>query len=134
MIGLGLHSHFSLMRATSSPRALCRSARQQGYTTLALTDTNNLYGLWPFLAACEEEGLVPIIGAEVRTEPHRLFCLVKDRTGYRNLCHLLTPGTAIRPLICLPLCPAGRKGWCCWQQTRSCCIAATRSAPTPRRP
>jgi len=90
MIGLGLHSHFSLMRATSSPRALCRSARQQGYTTLALTDTNNLYGLWPFLAACEEEGLVPIIGAEVRTEPHRLFCLVKDRTGYRNLCHLLT--------------------------------------------
>jgi len=90
MVGLGLHSHFSLMRGTPSPRALCRSARQQGYATLALTDTNNLYGLWPFLAACEEEGLVPIIGAEVRTEPHRLFCLVKDRTGYRNLCHLLT--------------------------------------------
>ena len=90
MIALGLHSHFSLMRGTASPRALCRTARQLGYTTVTLTDTNNLYGLWPFLAACRDEGLTPIIGAEVRTEPHRLFCLVQDLTGYRNLCRLLT--------------------------------------------
>ncbi|WP_319585787.1 DNA polymerase III subunit alpha [uncultured Desulfobulbus sp.] len=90
MIGFGLHSHFSLMRGTASPRALCRHAREQGYTTLALTDINNLYGLWPFLTACEEQGLTPIIGAEVRVKQLRLFCLVKDRDGYRNLCHLLT--------------------------------------------
>ena len=90
MIALGLHSHFSLMRGTASPRALCRRARQLGYRSLALTDVNNLYGLWPFLTACEEEGLTPILSAEVRTAGQRLFCLVKDRTGYRNLCRLLT--------------------------------------------
>ncbi len=90
MIALGLHSHFSLMHATASPRALCRQARDLGYTTLALTDSNNLYGLWPFLAACREEGLTPIIGAEIRTASQRIFCLVKDRSGYRNLCSLLT--------------------------------------------
>lgn len=90
MIGLGLHSHFSLMQGTASPRTLCRTARQQGYTTVALTDTNNIYGLWPFLAACRDEGLTPIIGAEVRAGQHRLFCLVQDLTGYRNLCRLLT--------------------------------------------
>ncbi|WP_306545870.1 PHP domain-containing protein, partial [Desulfobulbus sp.] len=90
MIGLGLHSHFSLMQATPSPDALCRTARQAGYSTLALTDCNNLYGLWPFLSACEEHGMTPIIGAEARTRTQRLFCLVKDRTGYRNLCRLLT--------------------------------------------
>ena len=90
MIALGLHSHFSLMHATVSPRALCRQARQLGYTTLALTDSNNLYGLWPFLAACSEQGLTPIIGAEIRTASQRIFCLVKDRGGYRNLCRLLT--------------------------------------------
>lgn len=90
MIGLGLHSHFSLMRGTASPRALCRRARQLGYRSLALTDSNNLYGLWPFLRACDEEGLTPIIGAEVQTEGQRLFCLVKDHAGYRNLCQLLT--------------------------------------------
>jgi len=91
MIALGLHSHFSLMRATASPRLLCRRARGLGYTTVALTDVNNLYGLWPFLTACREEGLTPIIGAEVQTETgQRLFCLVKNRTGYRNLCRLLS--------------------------------------------
>jgi DNA-directed DNA polymerase III PolC len=90
VIGLGLHSHFSLMRGTAGPRALCRDARKKGCTALALTDTNNLHGLWPFLNACEEEGMTPIIGAEVRTGSHRLFCLVKDLDGYRNLCRLLT--------------------------------------------
>ena len=78
------------MQGTASPKRLCRSARQKGYTTLALTDINNFYGLWPFLNACKEEELVPIIGAEVRTGAHRLFCLVKDQDGYRNLCRLLT--------------------------------------------
>lgn len=90
MIGLGLHSHFSLLQGTASPRALCRDARKKGYATLALTDINNLYGLWPFLAACQEEGITPIIGAELRTKAHRLFCLAKDLQGYRHLCRLLT--------------------------------------------
>ena len=90
MIALGLHSHFSLMQALPSPDALCRAARQAGYSALALTDCNNLYGLWPFLSACEEHGMTPIIGAEAHTRTQRLFCLVKDRTGYRNLCRLLT--------------------------------------------
>ena len=90
MICLGLHSHFSLMQGTASPRTLCRQARRMGYSTLALTDINNLYGLWAFLAACKEEKLTPIPGAEIRTDTARLFCLVKDRTGYRNLCRLLT--------------------------------------------
>ncbi|MEE4261683.1 MAG: DNA polymerase III subunit alpha, partial [Desulfobacteraceae bacterium] len=56
------------------------------------TDTDNLYGLWPFLAACRHEGLSPIVGAEV-TQPHsrnRAVCLVEDDAGYRNLCRLIT--------------------------------------------
>ncbi|NLX18804.1 MAG: DNA polymerase III subunit alpha [Desulfobulbus sp.] len=90
MIALGLHSSFSLLQSPSSPRTLCQKVRHHGYKTAALTDINNLYGLWPFLAACREEGLTPIIGTEVRTAQHRLFCLVHDLTGYRNLCCLLT--------------------------------------------
>ena len=90
MIALGLHSHFSLMQATASPRALCRDAAMKGYATLALTDINNLYGLWSFLAACKETGVRPIIGAEISTGSQRLFALVKDLTGYRSLCQLLS--------------------------------------------
>jgi DNA polymerase-3 subunit alpha/error-prone DNA polymerase len=80
------------MWGTASPRQICRAARQLGYERLALTDTDNLYGLWPFLAACRREGIAPIVGAEV-TDPgsgRRAVCLVETEAGYRNLCRLLT--------------------------------------------
>lgn len=92
MIPLTVRSHFSLMWGTSSVKDLCRAARKMGYPRFALTDTDNLYGLWPFLEACRHEGIKPIIGAEI-TEPEtnvRAVCLVENDDGYRNLCKLLT--------------------------------------------
>ena len=94
MIPLAVRSHFSFGRGTASPAALCRAARQMGYRRLALTDTDNLCGLWPFLSACKREGICPIVGAEV-TEPRaalgpRAVCLVRDAEGYANLCRILT--------------------------------------------
>ena len=47
------------MWGTASLGKLCRTARQLGYDRLALTDTDNLYGLWPFLEACRREGITP---------------------------------------------------------------------------
>ena len=92
MIPLTVHSHYSLMRGVTPVKTLCRAARERGYTRLALTDRDNLYGLWPFLKACDREGITPIIGVEV-TDPHRgrsAVCLVEDRDGYANLCRLVT--------------------------------------------
>ncbi|BBO72885.1 DNA-directed DNA polymerase [Desulfosarcina widdelii] len=92
MVPLTTRSHYSLMQGTDSPAAICRAARRMGYDRLALTDTDNLYGLWKFLQACKEEGLVPIVGAEI-SDPHtgdRAVCLVKNPTGYANLCQLIT--------------------------------------------
>ena len=92
MIPLTVRSHYSLMWGTDSPAAICRAARRMGYDRLALTDTDNLYGLWKFLNACHEEGLTPIVGAEI-TDPNkksRAVCLVKDTAGYANLCRLIT--------------------------------------------
>lgn len=92
MIPLTVRSHYSLMWGTAPVARLCRVARRLGYRRLALTDTDNLYGLWAFLAACRREGLTPIVGAEI-TDPRsrwRAVCLVKTARGYRNLCRLLT--------------------------------------------
>ncbi|WP_319408963.1 DNA polymerase III subunit alpha [uncultured Desulfosarcina sp.] len=92
LIPLTVRSHYSLMWGTDSPASICRAARRMGYDRLALTDTDNLYGMWKFLNACQEEGLTPIVGAEI-TDPnknHRAVCLVKDTTGYANLCRLIT--------------------------------------------
>jgi error-prone DNA polymerase len=91
-VPLTVRSHYSLMWGTTSPAAICRAARRMGYDRLALTDTDNLCGLWTFVRSCREEGITPIVGAEV-TAPatgRRAVCLVKDGTGYANLCRLLT--------------------------------------------
>ncbi|RJO65589.1 MAG: PHP domain-containing protein [Myxococcales bacterium] len=77
MIPLVARSHYSLMWGTASPEALCAVAQRRGYRHLALTDTDNVYGLWPFFAAAKEYGLQPLIGAEV-TDPQngeRAVCL-----------------------------------------------------------
>jgi len=87
-----VRSHFSLMQGTASPKALCARAKELGYAYLALADVDNLYGLWEFRRACREEGLRPIIGAEV-TQPGgqaRAWCLVESAEGFRSLCRLLT--------------------------------------------
>jgi len=80
------------MWGTASPQRICRSARKLGYTRLALTDTDNLCGLWPFLAACRRYGISPIVGAEVtdRRTSRRAVCLVERPEGYANLCRVLS--------------------------------------------
>jgi error-prone DNA polymerase len=92
MILLGVHSCFSLMQGVNTPRQIAETAKRLGYTHLALTDFDNLYGLWPFLAACREHGLTPIVGAQLTDlqTPRQAVCLVESHKGYRNLCRLIT--------------------------------------------
>ena len=92
MVPLTVHSYYSLMWGTCSPEKICTAAKQRGYRRLAITDTDNLYGLWSFLKYCEQENVTPIVGAEV-TDPstgYRAVCLVENDQGYRNLCRILT--------------------------------------------
>ncbi|HDH57327.1 MAG TPA: DNA polymerase III subunit alpha [Bacteroidetes bacterium] len=89
-VHLNLHSHYSLLRGTASPEELCQAVKAQGMDTLALTDTNGLYGLVQFLEAAKDHGLRPIVGAEIRTGNERAVALVKDRQGYSNLCRILS--------------------------------------------
>ena len=88
-----IHTHYSLMWGTASPQRLCAAARRLGYKRLALTDTDNLYGLWPFLDACQREGIEP----RHRSGDHRSghggngrFVWWENAAGYANLCRLIT--------------------------------------------
>ncbi len=92
MFVLRVRSYYSLLQGTASPAALCRRAKELGYSGLAMTDRDNLYGLWDFIKACRHEDLRPIIGAEI-SEPGSkkiITCLVQNKEGYANLCALLT--------------------------------------------
>ncbi len=80
------------MWGTPSVKQLCKKAKTLGYKKIALTDTDNLCGLWPFINACQYNGLTPVIGAEL-TDPvtaHRAVCLVKNATGYSHLTQLIS--------------------------------------------
>ncbi|MBN2415587.1 DNA polymerase III subunit alpha [bacterium] len=87
---LHVHSSYSLMRGTASLETLCAAVKARGMDTVALTDTNALYGLVFFLQIAAETGIRPIIGAEIVTEWERAVLLVRDRDGYGRLCRLIT--------------------------------------------
>jgi error-prone DNA polymerase len=89
-VHLHVHSHYSPMRGVSSLEELCASARRLGMPALALTDTNGLYGAIRFIEQAKQEGLRPILGAELTTDDHRAVLLAKTPEGYSNLCRLLS--------------------------------------------
>ncbi|MBA2487468.1 MAG: DNA polymerase III subunit alpha [Nitrospira sp.] len=89
-VHLHVHSEYSAMRGVSSLEELCAATRRQGLRTLAMTDTNGLYGAIRFLEQARHEGLRPILGAELTTDDHRALLLVKNPDGYANLCRLLS--------------------------------------------
>src|SRR5205814_2679142 len=57
----------------------------------ALCDRNGVYGAQRCSVAASEHGVQPIVGAELSMEDGGILpVLVENRTGYKNLCELLT--------------------------------------------
>jgi len=92
---LHCHSAFSFLDGASHPTELVAAALRQGHTALALTDHDSLSGSMEFAQAAQALGLRAIHGAEVTLDDDRhITLLVRDETGWRNLCRLLTKAHA----------------------------------------
>src|SRR3954452_2551225 len=90
-IELHASSAFSFLRGGSFPEQLAERAADLGLPAVALLDRNGVYGAQRFSVACREHGVRPIIGADLTMEDGSLLSvLVEHRTGYANLCSLLT--------------------------------------------
>ncbi len=90
-VHLQVASSCAYLHAASSPEALVAAADTQGMDTLALTDLHNPYGAPRFERACRAAGIRPIHGVEVATTTgDALVLLVRDATGWANLCRLAT--------------------------------------------
>jgi len=87
---LELHSCYSLLEGASHPGALLERAEALGYRHIALADTNALYAAVPFYEAARERGIVPIIGAQIKTKTARAVVLARNLNGYRRISHLVT--------------------------------------------
>ncbi|PYJ20138.1 MAG: error-prone DNA polymerase, partial [Verrucomicrobia bacterium] len=84
-------SAFSFLRGGSFPEQLAEVAAELEMPALALVDRNGVYGAQRFSLAARENNVRPIVGCELSMEDGSILpVLVQDRTGYKNLCELLT--------------------------------------------
>src|ERR1700737_2296964 len=84
-------SAFSFLRGGSFPEQIAEVAAELEMSAMALLDRNGVYGAQRFSVAAREHNGRPIIGAELSMEDFSILpVLVENRTGYKNLCELLT--------------------------------------------
>ena len=87
-------SFFSFGVGASHAHELLAQAKEYGYSSLALTDTN-LCGALEFARLANSLGIRPITGGELTlTDDSRITLLAKTRTGYSNISRLFTLANA----------------------------------------
>ena len=90
-IELHARSAFSFLQGASLPEELAQTAADLGYPAMALLDRDGVYGAPRFHLAAKKAGIRAHIGAEITcTDGFQYPLLVESRTGYQNLCRLVT--------------------------------------------
>ncbi len=103
-VHLHLHTEYSLLDGACRIEGLMDRVKELGQDAVAITDHGVMYGCIDFYKAAKAAGVKPIIGCEVYVapramsdrvhgidnDPYHLVLLCKDRTGYENLCYLVS--------------------------------------------
>src|SRR5215469_12125313 len=102
-VHLRVKSAYSLLEGAVRPKALAKLAVESGMPAVAVTDSNNLFGVYEIADTLAKEGVQPIVGALLsvelgaspgqsgsRKKPPHLPLLVQNETGYQNLTKLLS--------------------------------------------
>jgi error-prone DNA polymerase len=90
-VELHARSAFSFLEGSSVPEELIARTAVLNQPAIAILDTDNISGAARFHMAAKKAGLRAHIGAEITcTDGHRYPLLAENRTGYQNLCRLIT--------------------------------------------
>ena len=113
-VHLHLHTQYSLLQGAIRTDDIFDRVKALGMQTVAVTDTNNLFGAVDFYQGAKKAGIKPIIGCEILYAPqgrgaamtppsqmaggaaaagprfHHLVLLCQNLQGYRNLCQIVT--------------------------------------------
>src|SRR5207245_6389161 len=85
------HSAASFLRVPSLPEQLALTTSQLGYSAVALTDHNGLYGSLAFAHEAKQLGIQAITGAELTLrDGSHVTLLAETLDGSANLCRLIT--------------------------------------------
>lgn len=88
---LNCHSYYSLRYGTIPIQRLVQLGEQHHISTMALTDINNLSGVYEFMTACKAKSIKPVIGTEIRTENELHYILLaKNQEGFSEIGQFLT--------------------------------------------
>jgi error-prone DNA polymerase len=112
-VELHARSAFTFLEGGSIPEELVDVGAKLGYPAMALLDRDGVYGSARFHLAAEKLKLKAHIGAEITLKENRsedkskqnlvhLPLLVRERTGYQNLCRLITRMKSRGPKNCDP--------------------------------
>ncbi len=90
-VELHARSAFSFLQGASVPEELVSACHELGIPAMALLDRDGVYGAARFHLAAKKIGIRAHIGAEITcTNGIRYPLLCETRTGYQNLCRLVT--------------------------------------------
>ena len=98
------HSEYSLLDGLSKIKEMVKRAKDLNMKAIAITDHGNMFGAITFYKTCLEEGIKPIIGAEiyiskrsrldkeagVDSNSNHLILLAKNTQGYKNLMKIIS--------------------------------------------
>lgn len=87
---LQIKTSYSLLNSLNNIKKLVERAKNYGYTALAITDENNMFGVMEFYNECKKNNLKPIIGIELNVESSIILLYAKNIKGYKNLIKLST--------------------------------------------
>ncbi|MBZ7933365.1 DNA polymerase III subunit alpha [Campylobacter sp. RM10543] len=97
---LHLHTEYSLLDGANKLKELADTLKEQGVTSVAMTDHGNMFGAIDFYQTMKSRGIKPIIGLEAYLHNHddisdkssrqrfHLCLYAKNEIGYQNLMYL----------------------------------------------
>jgi len=116
-VHLHLHTQYSLLDGALRLKDLFKQCKEFGMPAVASTDHGNMFGAIDFYTQAKNAGIKPLIGSEIYFTPgsrfdrksarrsrtlssqdeeesklqiHHLVLIAKNKTGYQNLCKLLS--------------------------------------------
>ena len=90
MLALQVKTSYSLLSSLCKIEDLVKKAKEYGYTSLAITDENNLYGVMSFYETCLKYNIKPIIGVELSLENKKILLYARNNKGYKNIIKLVS--------------------------------------------
>ncbi len=87
---LQIKTSYSILESLNSIDKLVKRAKDLGYKSLAITDSNNLFGIMEFYLECKKYDIKPIIGIEINYNDDKVLIYAMNDLGYKQIIEIAT--------------------------------------------